>query len=92
MASNHRTTRDIHHRISYSHGKTIRLLLQKQTVQDEFLLPIFSTEEKLRAAMTLAAAPFESIKKIDDKHDFLSSIPEYVGNVRITDHRRSLSN
>ena len=44
---------------------------------------IFSTEEKLRAAMTLAAAPFESIKKIDDEHDFLSSIPEYVGDVRI---------
>jgi hypothetical protein len=59
----------------------------------DFYLPVFTTPTKLRRAMKIFALPYESVKRIDDHHEFLESIPlELYNGVRIRiiiDARRS---
>ena len=56
-----------------------------------FYLPLFDTEETLRAVLARADVSFDSIKHVDDGTDFLDSIPPeiiVILNLRFTDEGR----
>lgn len=45
---------------------------------DRLYLPCFSTEEQLRRTLARSDVPFESLKRIDDGHEFFSSVPSEI--------------
>lgn len=54
------------------------VLLTMAEADDNLYLPVFSTVEKLTDMMMLTEIAYQSIKRIDDRREFLDSLPADV--------------
>jgi hypothetical protein len=59
------------------------VLLQIEGAGDDLFLPVFSTPEKLRAGMELAATAYDRIIQITDGREFLNSLKENTLKPRV---------
>lgn len=60
-----------------------RSVLLRMKGRDDYFLPLFSSEEELRAFMTKAATPFVKIEVIYNSAEFLVSIPRSHRGARV---------
>lgn len=60
------------HVLAWGDGEPVLMVMMGSS---DLCVPIFSTVEKLVAMMTLTRIDYQSIKQIDDPHEFLDSVP-----------------